>query len=148
VATVPPKMVSGMIRPLHKGVNRNLITLSSAYVPASRAKEHMQTYTDDKEGWINLLNKNLKSQVSTAHDALEGDQIKWQKVADMLLGAASPMRSTALGRHVLKDVVSQINHQATTAPAPSDRYTRGFLIGRPRVFSLLIAPTYAITSPT
>ncbi len=45
-------------------------------------------------------------------------------------------------------VVSQINHQATTAPAPSDRYTRGFLTGRPRVFSLLIAPTYAITSPT
>lgn len=85
-----------------KGVNRNLITLSSAYVPASRAKEHMQTYTDDKEGWINLLNKNLKSQVSTAHDALEGDQIKGQKVADMLLGTASPMRSTALGRHVLK----------------------------------------------
>ncbi|MDU4189882.1 P-loop NTPase fold protein, partial [Aeromonas caviae] len=31
--------------------------------------------------------------------------------------------------------VSQINHQATTAPAPSDRYTRGFLTGRPRVFS-------------
>uniref|UniRef100_UPI002B4A96C4 DUF2158 domain-containing protein n=1 Tax=Aeromonas allosaccharophila TaxID=656 RepID=UPI002B4A96C4 len=24
-------------------------------------------------------------------------------------------------------VVSQINHQATTAPAPGDRYTRGFL---------------------
>ena len=45
-------------------------------------------------------------------------------------------------------VVSQISHQVTTAPAPSDRYTRGFLTGRPRVFSLLIAPTYAITSPT
>ncbi|WP_323897900.1 winged helix-turn-helix domain-containing protein, partial [Aeromonas allosaccharophila] len=26
-----------------------------------------------------------------------------------------------------KGVVSQINHQATTAPAPGDRYTRGFL---------------------
>ena len=44
--------------------------------------------------------------------------------------------------------VSQINHQATTAPAPSDRYTRGFLTGRPRVFSLFMALTYAMTSPT
>ncbi|WP_290435334.1 hypothetical protein, partial [Aeromonas caviae] len=40
--------------------------------------------------------------------------------------------------------VSQINHQATTAPAPSDRYTRGFLTGRPRVFSLFMALTYAM----
>ena len=46
-----------------KGVNRNLITLSSAYVPASRAKEHMQTYTDDKEGWINLLNKTSRARL-------------------------------------------------------------------------------------
>ena len=43
---------------------------------------------------------------------------------------------------------AEINHQATTAPAPSDRYTRGFLTGRPRVFSLFMALTYAMTSPT
>ena len=53
-----------------------------------------------------------------------------------------PATQDALG------VVSQISHQVTTSPAPSDRYTRGFLTGRPRVFNLLIAPTYAITSPT
>ncbi len=47
-----------------------------------------------------------------------------------------------------KGVVSQINHQAATAPAPGDRYTRGFLTGRPRVFSLFMALTYAMTSPT
>ncbi|WP_262364714.1 MgtC/SapB family protein [Aeromonas sobria] len=45
-------------------------------------------------------------------------------------------------------VVSQISQQVMTSPALGDRYTRGFLTGRPRVFSLLIAPTYAITSPT
>ncbi|ARW85439.1 conjugative transfer relaxase/helicase TraI [Aeromonas salmonicida] len=85
-----------------KGVNKNLITLSSAYVPASRAKEHMQTYTDDKEAWIALLNKNIKGQVSTAHDALSPDQGKGQKLATELMANASPMRATALGRHVLK----------------------------------------------
>ena len=36
-------------------------------------------------------------------------------------------------------LVSQINHQATTAPVPGERYTRGFLTGRPRVLSLFMA---------
>ena len=57
-------------------------------------------------------------------------------------GIPKPMSMLFIG------AVSQINHQATTAPAPSDRYTRGFLTGRPRVLSLFMALTYAITSPT
>ncbi len=35
-----------------------------------------------------------------------------------------------------------------TSPAPSDRYTRGFLTGMPSVFSLFMALTCAMTSPT
>ncbi|WCH38401.1 hypothetical protein [Aeromonas salmonicida] len=53
--------------------------------------------------------------------------------------------------HLIKartGVVAQISQQIMISPAPSDRYTRGFLTGRPRVFSLFIALTYAITSPT
>ncbi|WP_408907772.1 fimbria/pilus periplasmic chaperone [Aeromonas salmonicida] len=49
---------------------------------------------------------------------------------------------------VVRGVVAQISQQIMISPAPSDRYTRGFLTGRPRVFSLFIALTYAITSPT
>lgn len=49
---------------------------------------------------------------------------------------------------VWSGVVSQISHQVMTSPAPGDRYTRGFLTGRPRVFSLFMALTYAMTSPT
>lgn len=45
-------------------------------------------------------------------------------------------------------VVSQISQQVMTSPAPGDRYTRGFLTGRARVFSLFMALTYAMTSPT
>ncbi|WP_236565211.1 recombinase family protein [Aeromonas salmonicida] len=51
-------------------------------------------------------------------------------------------------RLALNGVVAQISQQIMISPAPSDRYTRGFLTGRPRVFSLFIALTYAITSPT
>ena len=53
-----------------KGINRNLVTLASAYVPASRAKEHLQTYTDSIETWQKMLDRSLKQQVHTAHDAL------------------------------------------------------------------------------
>ena len=45
-------------------------------------------------------------------------------------------------------VVAEIRQQVMISPAPSDRYTRGFLTGRPRVLSLFMALTYAITSPT
>ncbi len=45
-------------------------------------------------------------------------------------------------------IVSQISQQVMTSLAPGDRYTRGFLTGRPRVFSLFMALTYAMTSPT
>ncbi len=52
------------------------------------------------------------------------------------------------GKRRKTGVVAQISQQIMISPAPSDRYTRGFLTGRPRVFSLFIALTYAITSPT
>ena len=45
-------------------------------------------------------------------------------------------------------VVAQISQQVMTSPALGDCYTWGFLTGRPSVFSLFIALTYAITSPT
>ncbi|AYK19235.1 hypothetical protein C0073_016370 [Aeromonas veronii] len=45
-------------------------------------------------------------------------------------------------------VVSQISQQVMTFPAPGERYTRGFLTGRPRAFSLFIAHTYTMASPT
>ncbi|WCH38617.1 type VI secretion system contractile sheath small subunit [Aeromonas salmonicida] len=63
---------------------------------------------------------------------------------------SSVMKESALELKfsVPNGVVAQISQQIMISPAPSDRYTRGFLTGRPRVFSLFIALTYAITSPT
>ncbi|MFQ1815843.1 hypothetical protein ACK36E_16560 [Aeromonas veronii] len=49
---------------------------------------------------------------------------------------------------VSSGVVAQISQQVMTSPALGNRYTRGFLTGRPRVFSLFMALTYAMTSPT
>lgn len=83
-------------------LNKNMVTLASAYVPASRAKEHIQTYTNSKKDWQDMLNKSMKKQVHTAHDALSTNQGKGQRLADELMKNASPMRATALGRSVLK----------------------------------------------
>ena len=65
-----------------------------------------------------------------------------------LLGITPAHAISAKYAEQLDGVVAQISQQVMTSPALGDRYTRGFLTGRPRVFSLLIAPTYAITSPT
>ncbi len=56
--------------------------------------------------------------------------------------AANPTLNTSLGRCFPNQPAS------LTSPAPGDRYTRGVLTDRPRVFSLFMALTYAMTSPT
>ncbi len=68
-----------------------------------------------------------------------------------------PLQDAALGdnhsapywaAHGYKGFVAEISHQVMTSSVPDDRYTRGFLTGKPRVFSLFMALTYAMTSPT
>jgi hypothetical protein len=49
-----------------------------------------------------MLDRSLKQHVHTAHDALAPHQGKGARLAEELMGNSSPMRATALGRHVLK----------------------------------------------
>lgn len=41
----------------------------SAYVALSRMKQHVQVYTDDRQGWVKAINS--AEQKGTAHDVLE-----------------------------------------------------------------------------
>ncbi len=68
-------------------------------------------------------------------------------VSELLAGVKVMNKLTGLGMPV-RGVVAQISQQVMTSPALGNRYTRGFLTGRPRVFSLFMALTYAMTSPT
>ena len=77
-----------------------------------------------------------RSHINRRHDLLD---IVFLTVSAVLSGAEG---------WVDIGVVAQINEQVMTSPAPGDRYTWGFLTGRPRIFSLFMALTYAMTSPT
>ncbi|HED2503890.1 TPA: conjugative transfer relaxase/helicase TraI [Serratia marcescens] len=83
-----------------EGGREPLVNRASAYVALSRAKEHVQVYTDNKAGWLNAIGK-AKAR-TTAHDAVLGMAPGSQKAAADLYGKAEPLAGNALGRAVLR----------------------------------------------
>ncbi|WP_411749575.1 conjugative transfer relaxase/helicase TraI [Serratia marcescens] len=83
-----------------EGGREPLVNRASAYVALSRAKEHVQVYTDNEAGWLNAIGK-AKAR-TTAHDAVLGMAPGSQKAAADLYGKAVPLSENALGRAVLR----------------------------------------------
>ncbi|HAV2138841.1 TPA: conjugative transfer relaxase/helicase TraI [Serratia marcescens] len=83
-----------------EGGREPLVNRASAYVALSRAKEHVQVYTDNEAGWLNAIGK-AKAR-TTAHDAVLGMAPGSQKAAVDLYGKAVPLSENALGRAVLR----------------------------------------------
>ncbi|MDQ9544558.1 conjugative transfer relaxase/helicase TraI [Serratia marcescens] len=83
-----------------EGGREPLVNRASAYVALSRAKEHVQVYTDNEAGWLNAIGK-AKAR-TTAHDAVLGMTPGSQKAAADLYGKAVPLSDNALGRAVLR----------------------------------------------
>lgn len=83
-----------------EGGREPLVNRASAYVALSRAKEHVQVYTDNEAGWLNAIGK-AKAR-TTAHDAVLGMAPSSQKAAADLYGKAVPLSENALGRAVLR----------------------------------------------
>ncbi|MBH2766566.1 conjugative transfer relaxase/helicase TraI [Serratia marcescens] len=83
-----------------EGGREPLVNRASAYVALSRAKEHVQVYTDNEAGWLNATGK-AKAR-TTAHDAVLGMAPGSQKAAVDLYGKASSLSENALGRAVLR----------------------------------------------
>ncbi len=84
-----------------EGGRESLVSRASAYVALSRAKEHVQVYTDNEAGWLNAIGK-AKAR-TTAHDAVLGMAPGSQKAAADLYGKAVPLSENALGRAVMRD---------------------------------------------
>jgi len=77
-----------------------MVNRASAYVALSRAKEHVQVYTDDEAGWLKAIGK-AKAR-TTAHDAVLGMAPGSQKTAADLYDKAVTLADNALGRAVLR----------------------------------------------
>ena len=77
-----------------------MASFESAYVGLSRMKQHVQVYTDSREGWIKAINASPSK--ATAHDILEPRNDRTVKTADLLFGRARPLDETAAGRAALQ----------------------------------------------
>ncbi|ELE9247914.1 conjugative transfer relaxase/helicase TraI [Enterobacter kobei] len=84
-----------------EGGRKRMASLESTYVTLSRAKEHVQVYTDDLAGWSAEARHSNAGQ--TAHDLLHQQSDHGSDTGNRLLATASLLDKTALGRRVLAE---------------------------------------------
>ncbi|ARV71107.1 Multifunctional conjugation protein TraI (plasmid) [Salmonella enterica subsp. enterica] len=73
----------------------------SAYVALSRMKQHVQVYTDDRQGWVKAHQQcGAKGH---AHDVLEPKSEREMMNAERLFSTARELRDVAAGRAVLRN---------------------------------------------
>lgn len=77
------------------GGRKALATRRAFYISASRAKEHVQIYTDGKADWVKAVTSPERD-IKTAHDALQPETQRKQAKAIWAMG--QPVTKTAIGR--------------------------------------------------
>lgn len=84
-----------------EGGRKRMASLESIYVTLSRAKEHVQVYTDNLEDWQQQVRQSDGGK--TAHDLLHEKSDRESDTGNRLLATASRLDKTALGRRVLAE---------------------------------------------
>lgn len=84
-----------------EGGRKQMAGFESAYVALSRMKQHVQVYTDDRQGWVKAINS--AEQKGTAHDVLEPKSEREMMNAERLFSTARELRDVAAGRAVLRN---------------------------------------------
>ncbi|EJT5432810.1 conjugative transfer relaxase/helicase TraI [Shigella sonnei] len=84
-----------------EGGRKRMASLESTYVTLSRAKEHVQIYTDNLEDWQQQVRQSDGGK--TAHDLLHEKSDRESDTGNRLLATASRLDKTALGRRVLAE---------------------------------------------
>ncbi|MFT4465097.1 MAG: conjugative transfer relaxase/helicase TraI [Sodalis sp. (in: enterobacteria)] len=82
-----------------EGGRRQMVNPASAYVALSRAKQHVQVYTDNRAAWLSALDKTESG--GTAHDILMQSDDRQRQQARTLLAQGKPLASVAQGRALL-----------------------------------------------
>lgn len=84
-----------------EGGRKRMASLESTYVTLSRAKEHIQVYTDNLEDWQQQVRQSDGGK--TAHDLLHEKSDRESDTGNRLLATALRLDKTALGRRVLAE---------------------------------------------
>jgi hypothetical protein len=103
-----------------EGGRKRMATRESGYVTLSRAKEHVQVYTDDREGWLKQLDRQAGRH--SAHDLLHHDTDRAAQVAEKLLSKATPLQDTPLGRKLLQTIGVEAGESMAKFIAPGKKY--------------------------
>nr|WP_318384819.1 conjugative transfer relaxase/helicase TraI [uncultured Enterobacter sp.] len=100
-----------------EGGRKYLASQRAFYISASRAKEHVQIYTDEKSKWVAAM-KQPEKEVKTAHDALKPETQRQQAKAIWAMG--QPVTKTAIGRAWARHQ-SMAEHSLTAKIIPATR---------------------------
>ncbi|WP_159282797.1 conjugative transfer relaxase/helicase TraI, partial [Rahnella variigena] len=103
-----------------EGGRKRMATREAGYVTLSRAKEHVQVYTDDREGWLKQLDRQAGRH--SAHDLLHHDTDRAAQVAEKLLSTATPLQDTPLGRKLLQISGVEASESMAKFIAPGKKY--------------------------
>lgn len=82
-----------------EGGRKQLATMRAFYITASRAKDHVQIYTDKLDKWLSRV-KSPETEPKTAHDVLKPETERKQARAIWAMG--TPPAKTAIGRTWLR----------------------------------------------
>ncbi|THD53488.1 conjugative transfer relaxase/helicase TraI [Enterobacteriaceae bacterium ML5] len=102
------------------GGRKRMATREAGYVTLSRAKEHVQVFTDDREGWLKQLDRQAGRH--SAHDLLHHDTDRAAQVAEKLLSTATPLQDTPLGRKLLQTSGVEAGESMAKFIAPGKKY--------------------------
>lgn len=98
-----------------EGGRWRMASLESLYVTLSRAKEHIQVFTDDMARWQQRVLQSDRGK--TAHDLLRQESDRHTATGNRLLAMASRLDKTALGRRLLAEIGLEGETMARFIPA-------------------------------
>ncbi|EET0804209.1 conjugative relaxase [Escherichia coli] len=108
-----------------EGNRKQMAGFESAYVALSRMKQHVQVYTDDRQGWTDAINNAV--QKGTAHDVLEPKPDREVMNAERLFSTARELRDVAAGRAVLRQAGLAGGDSPARFIAPGRKYPQPYV---------------------
>ena len=97
----------------------------SAYVALSRMKQHVQVYTDNRQGWTDAINNAV--QKGTAHDVFEPKPDREVMNAERLFSTARELRDVTAGRAVLRQAGLAGGDSPARFIAPGRKYPQPYV---------------------